>query len=223
MDMNSSELIRMINRTREVNELNVLVKADVQGSLVSVLDSLKALDTDEVAVRVVASGVGSVSENDIQLAHTAGAIVYGFSVALPSNVKQLASRDKVPVRLYSVIYELIDDVRGELSKLLAPKVEESELGRLQVKAVFKTTKSEVICGGEVTKGKLVAPSLARIMRGNDVLAEAEVTNLKRGPQDAKEVFEGEMCGINLRTVSRLELQEGDILETFTRQTVERHL
>jgi translation initiation factor IF-2 len=225
LDMNSSELIRMINRNNQLEELNVILKADVQGSLTSVVNSLKALDTDEVAVRIVGSGVGAISENDLQLARTSNAVVYGFNVSFPANVKRLASRDKIPVRLYQVIYELIDDVRSELSDLLTPRVEEKILGELTVKGVFKTTKSEIICGGEVTKGKLISPSLAKILRGKgrDLIAEAELTNLKRGPQDAREVVEGEMCGLNLHTKNRLEVNVDDIVEVFTREMIARKL
>lgn len=222
-DMSSSELIRMINRNNQVNELNVIIRADVQGSLTSVIDSLKALDTDEVAVHIISSGVGTITENDLHHATTSKAIVYGFNVVAPTNIKRLASRDKVSIRLFSVIYELIDDVKDELTKLLAPEVVETETGRLVVRAVFKTTKTDVICGGEVTKGKLVAPALARVIRDNEQLAEVQVINLKRGPQDAKEVFESEMCGVEIKTTSRLEMQEGDRLEFFTRETVARSL
>ena len=222
-DLSSSELIRIIDRTNKVEELTVIVKADVQGSLTSVIDSLKTLDTDEVMVRVVGSGVGAVNENDIHMAHTSQAIIYGFNVTLPPSVKQLASRDKVAVRLYKVIYELIDDAKQELSQLLRPEVVETELGRLVVKGIFKTTKAEVICGGEVTKGKLALPAQARVMRGKEQLAEVEVTNLKRGPQDVKEVLEGEMCGLSLRTTAKLELQEGDHINFFKRETITRSL
>lgn len=218
-----SELIRIINRSNKVQELNVIVKADVQGSLTSVIDSLKALDTEEVAVRIVSSGAGAISENDVRTAASSGAIIYGFNVIAPTNVKRLAARDKVSIRLYNVIYELIDDVKDGLSQLLTPEIVETDLGRLVVRAVFKTTKTEVICGGEVTKGRLVAPAFAKIMRGDGMLAEVEVVNLKRGPQDAKEVLEGEMCGVELKTQSRLELQEGDRLEFFTREVVTRTL
>jgi translation initiation factor IF-2 len=221
--VNSTELIRMINRSNEVRELNILLKADVQGSLTSVIDSLKALDTDEVAVRVVGSGVGTINENDIHLGHSSNAIVYGFNVSMPSNIKQIASRDKVPTHMYKIIYELIDDVKAELTKLLPPEIVEKDLGRLVVRGVFKTTKTEVICGGEVTKGKLVVPALARVSRGNDVLGEVEITQLKRGPQDAKEVFEGEMCGLSFKTTHRIDLEEGDKIELFTRETVARSL
>jgi translation initiation factor IF-2 len=223
LNIGSNELLRLINRDNKLQEFNIIVKADVQGSLTSVIDSLKALDTDEVSVRVVGSGVGPVSENDLHLAHSSHAIVYGFSVGLPSSGRQQASRDKVNVRLYNVIYELIDDVKQELSKLLSPEIIETELGRLQVKAIFKTTKTEVICGGEVTKGKLTTPALARVRRGDKQLGEVNITGLKRGPADAKEIFEGELCGMSIATTKRLELLEGDTVELFTREAVQRKL
>ncbi|MGZ6004732.1 MAG: translation initiation factor IF-2 [Candidatus Saccharimonadales bacterium] len=222
-DMSSSDLIRIINRSNELNEFTVIVKADVQGSLTSVIDSLKALDNEEVAVRVVGSGVGTISENDIHLAHTSGAVIYGFNVTLPTSIKRLAGRDKVSIRLYNVIYELLDDAKQEMSTLLVPTIQEEETGRLTVKGVFKTTKTEVICGGEVTKGKLTVPSLARVIRDKEVMAEVEVVNLKRGPQDAKEILEGEMCGLSLKTASKVDVQEGDRIELFKRQTVTRSL
>ena len=222
-DMNSMELIRMINRSNDLNELNIIVKADVQGSLTSVIDSLKVLDTEEVAVRVVGSGVGPINENDVHLAATSNAIIYGFHVVMSSGTKQLAARDKTTVRLYKVIYELIDDVKAELESLLPDEIVETEQGRLVVKGIFKTTKTEIICGGEVTKGKLTHPALARVVRDKEVLAEVEVTNLRRGPQETKEVFEGEMCGISISTKSRLDIQEGDRIEVFTREAVARKL
>jgi translation initiation factor IF-2 len=223
MDIGSNELIRIINRDRQMQELNIIIKADVQGSLTSVVDSLRTLGTDEVSIRLVGSGVGPIGENDVYLAHTSNAIVYGFNVNLPTSSRQQAARDKVDIRLYKVIYELIDDVKKELSDLLSPEIVESDLGRLVVKGIFKTTKTEVICGGEVTKGKLTVPALARVSRGDEQLAEVEVTQLKRGPADAKEVVEGEMCGISMTTPKRLELQEGDHIDFFTRAAVQRSL
>jgi len=223
LDIGSSELIRLINRNNEMQELNIIVKADVQGSLTSVIDSLKAMDTDEVSVRIVGSGVGAIGENDLHLAHTSHAIVYGFNVSLSTSSRQQAARDKVRVRLYKVIYELIDDVKAELSNLLSPEIVETELGRLVVKGIFNTTKTAIICGGEVSKGKLVAPSLARVIRAKESLGEVEVTGLKRGPAEAKEVFEGEMCGMSISTTKRIDLQEGDHIELFTREAITRQL
>ncbi|MCX6728036.1 MAG: translation initiation factor IF-2 [Candidatus Saccharibacteria bacterium] len=222
-DIGSGELIRMINRTNEITEFPVIVKADVQGSLISVIDSIKSLDTDEVVVRIVNSGVGAVNESDAHLAHSTGATIYGFNTQMPTSIKRLISRDKVPVRLYSIIYELIDDVREELGTRLAPEIVEKDLGALTVKGVFKTSKTEIICGGEVVSGKLTYPALARIKRGKETIGEATITNLKRGPQDTKEVFEGEMCGMNIATTQKTDIQEGDRIELFTRESVTRHL
>jgi translation initiation factor IF-2 len=218
------ELTRIMNRRTAVTELNVIVKADVQGSLTSLIDSIKTFDNDEVTVRIVGSGVGDITENDVRMAQTSSAIIYGFQVGIAQNVRQLAARDKVPVRLYRVIYELLDDVKTELTALLAPEVVETEQGRLVVKGVFKITKTEVICGGEVTKGKLVVPSLARVLRGKEVIApEVTIVALKQGPQEAKEIQEGEMCGLSFKSESRVEVQEGDHIELFTREIKQRTL
>ena len=214
-----SELLRIISRSNKLTELNIVVKADVQGSITSVIDSLKTLDTDEVAVRVVSSGVGVINESDVHTAASSGAIIYGFHTTLPTHVKQLASRDKVSVRLFTVIYELIDDVKKELETLLAPEVVETELGTLQVKGIFKITKTEVICGGEVTKGSLRTPSLCRVIRGEEVVADnLEVTRLQRGPTEVTEVAEGEMCGLSFKSEKRVEVQENDRIDLYSRET-----
>ncbi len=222
--MTSNELIRLINQKTNQEEFNIIVKADVQGSLTSVIDSLKTLDTEDVAIRVVGSGVGTITENDIRMAATSNAVIYGFHVDMPQNIKQLASRDKVTVRLYKIIYELIDDARESMSSLLAPEEVVTEVGRLIVRGVFKTTKTDAICGGEVTKGKLVIPAFANVFRGDEQLASAlPVVNLKHGPTDTKEVLEGEMCGMSLSTTTRVDLQEGDRIEVYTREIRERTL
>ncbi|MCL4357785.1 translation initiation factor IF-2 [Patescibacteria group bacterium] len=221
--VSSSELLRIINRSNELKEMNIIIKADVQGSLTSVIDSLKALDTDEVSVRIVSSGVGAITDNDLRLSQAAGAKIYGFNVSAPSAIRQQAVRDRIELHLYNVIYELIDDIKRELELLLTPEVVETDTGTLIVRGIFNSTKTKVICGGEVTKGRLVVPAFARIIRDKQQLMEAEVTNLKRGPTDVKEVLEGEMCGISLATPAKLDLQLGDRLEVFTREVKQRHL
>lgn len=222
-NISSSELIRIMNRKSELSELNIIIKADVQGSLTSVIDSLKTLNTEEVAVRIVGSGVGIISEKDLHLASTSGAIIYGFNITTPQSIKHLAQRDKVKIRLYKVIYELIDDVKEELSNLLAPEIVKTDLGRLIVRGVFKITKNEVICGGEVTKGRLVIPSRAQVLRDGEEIADVEVVALQRGPQEAKEILEGEMCGLSFKSTSRVDLKEGDVLELYSQEVVERSL
>lgn len=219
----SNELIRTMNRERSQAELNIIIKADVQGSLASVADSLRSLSNEEVEARIVGTGIGPVSESDVHLASTSGAIIYGFNVTATTAIKRLASRDKVPIKIYKIIYELIDDAKVELTKLLKPKVVENELGRLIVKAIFKLTKDEVICGGEVTKGTLKIPALASVTRGDTKLGEVQVVALKNGPQDVSSVSTGEMCGVSFNTDKRIDLQVGDRLEFFTRETAQRKL
>jgi translation initiation factor IF-2 len=222
-NLNSSELISIINRSNTLQELPVLIKADVQGSLTSVIDSLRTLETDEVAFKIISTGVGSVNGSDIHTAHTANGIIYGFNIELPSEIRRLASRDKVPVKIYKIIYELIDDAKIMLSELLAPEIVENETGLLEIRGVFTSGKAEIIAGGEVLKGKLTVPSLARVIRDKKVLAEVNITNLKRGPQDTKEVFEGEMCGLNIEVRNKLQVEIGDKISFFTRETIQRKL
>ena len=219
----STELLKAISRGNELQELNIVVKADVQGSLTSVIDSLKTLNTEEVAVKIVGSGVGAFTENDLHLAQTSSAILYGFHTELPAALRKIAARDSLKVRLYDVIYELLDDAKSELSELLAPEVIVTELGRLKVKKVFKTTQKEVIVGGDVTKGTIKVPSVVTIMRDKVQVAEAEAVRLQRGPQEAKEIPEGTECGVSLKTTAKLNLQEGDSLEFVTRELKERSL
>jgi len=222
-DMSSSELLRIISRSDQLQELPIIIKGDVQGSLTSVADSLKSVETEEVAVRIVGSGVGVVNENDIHLAHSAGAIIYCFNTTVPTSIRRLASRDQVSIRIYNVIYELIDDVKNELSKLLPDEIIEKPMGQLDVKGVFKTTKTEIIAGGEVQGGTLRVPAFARIFRKKEQIGEAELTGLKRGPNDAKDLAVGELGGVSLRTSNRLLLEIGDRIEFFTRETVTRTL
>lgn len=222
-NVTSSDLLRMMNKQKDVQEVNVIVRADVQGSLTSVLDSLRLLETDELNVRVISSGVGNITENDVRSAHNSDAIIYGFNVQLSPAVKRLAIRDKVSVRMFKVIYELLDDVKKAMEELLSPEVVETDLGQLTIKGVFRTTKDEIICGGEVTKGKVMPNVLARVKRGDEQVAEVEVKQVQRQQQEAKEVFEGEMCGLNLKTQGKLALEEGDKLEFFTRELKKRTL
>jgi translation initiation factor IF-2 len=221
--MSSTDLLNMITRHNEKQQVNVIIKADVQGSLTSVADSLRMLENNELSLRTVGSGVGNISENDVRLAAGSEAIIYGFSVQLPPAVKRLAAQEKVSVRIFKIIYELIDDARAVLTELLSPEVVETETGRLIIRGVFRTTRDEIICGGEVTKGKVEPGVLARAERGGEVLGEVEVKTVQRSKAEAKEVFEGEMCGLQLRTKGKLLLEEGDRLEFFKRELRKRSL
>ena len=200
-NITGADLLRMINRETEQQEASFVVKADVQGSLTSVVDSLKLLETDEVAVKIVASGVGDITEGDIRAASSSNAVIYGFNVNLSSQVKQLASRAHVEVRLYKIIYELLDDAKNTMSSLLPDEVVETPLGELEVQGVFRTTKTNIIAGGKVTEGRLLPHTQARIWRGKgkkaEQLGEVELVSLRREKNEASDIVEGEMCGIEI--------------------------
>lgn len=227
-NITGAELLKMMNRQTKQQEIAFVVKADVQGSLTSVVDSLKLLETSEVAVKIVASGVGNITEGDIRVASSSGAIIYGFGVSLPSPVKQLARRAHVEVRLFKIIYELLDDAREAMTALLPDEVVETPLGELEIKGIFHTTKSSIIAGGKVTSGKLLVGARARIWRGKGKsaqnLGEVELTSLQRERNSATDLVEGEMGGVELSLEgAKLSLELGDRLEVFQRQLKKRSL
>ena len=223
-NVTGADILKMMSQKHDAEDFNVIVKADVQGSLTSVIDSLKLIETNgEVSLHVIGSGVGNISEKDVHLATGKNTVIYGFNVELPASVKRLAAREKAEIRIFSIIYELLDDAKNSMEALLAPEVVETEIGQLEVKGVFRTLRDEVIAGGKVTSGKAVADVLARVKRKGEQIAEVEVTSVQRQQQVAKEVFEGEMCGISLKTTKKLNLEEGDTIEFFTRELVKKSL
>ncbi len=223
-NITGADLLKMMNQQTESQDYNVIIKADVQGSLTSVVNSLRLIDTKgEINLHVIGSGVGNINENDIRMASDKKTVVYGFNVGISTAVKQLAIRDKVEVRVFSVIYKMLDDAKTSMEAMLVPEVVETEIGALTIKGVFRTMNDEVIAGGEVTKGKIIADALARVIRKKEQIAEVKISKVQRQQQDAKEVFEGEMCGISLKTTKKLQLEEGDKIELFTRELVKRVL
>jgi len=223
-NVTGADMLKLMTQKSETPDFNVIVKADVQGSLTSVMDSLRLIETGgQVNIHVISSGVGNITENDIRLASDDKVVIYGFNIDLPPAVKRLATRERTEVRLYRVIYELLDNASESMEALLAPEVVETVNGTLTVKGVFRTMKDQVIAGGEVTSGKVVNNVLVRVKRGDEVLGEAEITSLQREKTEAKEVFEGDLCGFSLKTRRKLPLEVGDKIEFFTRELVTRTL
>lgn len=223
-NVTGADILKMMNQKHDAEEFNVLVKADVQGSLTSVIDSLKLIETNgEVDLHIIGTGVGNISEKDIHLAVGKNTVIYGFNIDLPPAVKRLATRERVEIRLYNVIYELLDDAKRSMEDLLAPEVVEAEIGELEIKGVFRTMREEIIAGGEVKKGKITKGLLARVIRNKEQIAEVEVSSVQRQQQEAKEVFEGEMCGLSLKTQRKITIEIGDRLEFFTRELVKKTL
>lgn len=223
-NVTGADILKMMSQRHDAAEFNVVIKADVQGSLTSVVDSLKLIETNgEVTLHVIGTGVGNISEKDIHLGSGRNTVIYGFNVSLPPAVKRLATRERVEVRIFDVIYELLDDAKDSMESLLAPEIVETEIGELEVQGIFRTLRDEVIAGGKVLSGKVTADVLARVKRGKEQIAEVEVISVQRQQSEAKEVFEGEMCGLSLKTTKKLTLEEGDRLELFTRALVKKTL
>ncbi len=224
-NVTSTDLLRMMNSADNSKVFNVIVKGDVLGSVTSVVDSLKMIDTKgEVTLNIVATGVGDITENDVYMA--AGderAVIYGFNVNVPTNIAKMAARDEVSIRNYKVIYELLDNAKSAMEDLLDAEIVEEELGTMKVMGVFRTTKTEIIAGGEVTDGKVVPGVLARIIHGKETVAEAEVSSVQREKIEAKELIAGEVGGLALKTEKKTTLEVGDKLEFFERKEVKKKL
>lgn len=196
----------------ELKELGIIVKADVQGSVEAVRESLEKLSNDEVRVRVIHGGVGAINESDIMLAGTSGAIVVGFNVRPDSVAKDLAERDGVDVRMYRVIYDCIEEIESAMKGMLAPKFREVQMGTVDVRETYKISGVGTIAGCYVTGGKVTRNCRIRVVRDGIVLAEDAIDSLRRFKDDVKEVAQGYECGIGLEKYS--DIKVGDVFEAF---------
>lgn len=196
----------------ELKELNIIVKADVQGSAEAVKQSLEKLSNDEVRVKVIHSGVGAVSESDVMLAAASNAIIVGFNIRPDAVAKNLAERDGVEMRMYRIIYDCIEDVQAAIKGMLAPKYRDVDLGRAEVRNVISISSVGKVAGCYVTEGKVTRSSKIRVVRDGIVVAEDEIASLRRFKDDVKEVASNYECGIALNKFS--DIKEGDILEAF---------
>jgi translation initiation factor IF-2 len=203
----------------QVKDLNLIVKADVQGSVEAVKQSLERLSMDEVRVRVIHGGVGAITENDIMLATTANAIIIGFNVRPEGGAADLAKRESIDIRLYRVIYEAINDVEKAMKGLLAPQFREVSLGRAQVRMTFKVTGVGTIAGCYVTDGKIVRSASARLIRDHVTVFEGKISSLKHLKDDSREIAAGFECGVGLERFN--DVKEGDEIECYTQEEVTR--
>ena len=196
----------------DLKELNIIVRADVQGSVEAVRQSLEKLSNDEVRVKVIHGGVGAVNESDVMLAQTSGAIIVGFNVRPDAVAKAAAERDGVDMRMYRVIYDCIEEIEAAMKGMLAPKFRENILGTVEVRNTYKISNVGTIAGCYVTDGKVTRACQIRIVRDGIVIAEDKIDSLRRFKDDVKEVAQGYECGIGLEKFS--DIKEGDIFEAF---------
>ena len=205
----------------EFHELNVIVKGDTDGSVEALSDSFIKLSTEKVQVNVVNKAVGQISENDVMLASASDAIIVGFQVRPSADARKAADREGVEINTYSIIYDAIDDIKSAMVGMLDKVKKEIVTGQVEVKQTFKISKVGTIAGGLVTEGKVHAKDKARVIRDGIVIRTAEIGALKRYKDDVKEVVTGMECGLSL--VNYNDIQEGDIIETFTEIEVEQKL
>ncbi len=223
-NVTSSDLLRMMNVADNTKTFNVIVKGDVLGSVTSVVDSLRLIDTKgEITLNIVSTGVGDINENDVYLSAGENTIIYGFNVSVPINISKMAARDNVSIRTFKVIYELLDDAKHEMENLLDAEIIEEEKGELKVLGVFRTEKTSIIAGGEVLTGEVKPGYMVRVMRRKDNLGEAEVSSVQKEKIEVKELVAGETGGLALKTTSKIDLQIGDRLQFFTRESRRRTL
>jgi translation initiation factor IF-2 len=205
----------------EPAELKIILKADAQGSVEAVEDALNKLSTDEVQVRVLRSGVGAVTENDVNLAQASEAIVMGFSVRPDAKAREVAEREGIDLRMYTVIYQAVDDVKKALSGLLTPEEKEAELGRAEVRATFKVPRMGMVAGCYVTSGTLTRGNKARLVRDGAVVYDGRIETLRRFKDDVREVAEGFECGVGLENFQ--DMKEGDVIEAYEVREIARSL
>ena len=196
----------------EMKELSLIVKADVQGSVEAVTQSLEKLSNEEVRVRVIHGGVGGIKESDVMLASASNAIIIGFNVRPDQTAEEIAARDKVDIRTYRVIYDAIEEIETAMKGMLAPKYREVVMGRIEVRQVYKISNVGAVAGAYVLSGKVTRQCEIRVVRDGIVIAEDKMSSLKRFKDDAKEVGEGYECGITLEKFR--DFKEGDIFEAF---------
>lgn len=223
-NVTSSDLLRMMNTADNSKTFNVIIKGDVLGSVTSVVDSLKMIDTkDEITINIVSTGVGDISENDVYMAVGDRTIIYGFNVSVPINIAKMAIRDGVEIRNFKVIYELLDDAKAEMEKMLDVEVIEEEMGEMKIKGVFRTEKTAMIVGGEMLTGVVRPGMLARIWRKEECLGELEVTSVQKEKIDVQELVAGETGGLALKTERKITVELMDRLKFFVREQKKKKL
>ena len=202
----------------EMKNLNIIVKADVQGSVEAVKASLEKLSNDEVRVRVIHGGVGAINESDVMLASTSQAIIVGFNVRPDNNAKESAARNNVDMRMYRVIYDCINEIETAMKGMLAPKFKEVELGQAEVRNVFRITGVGMVAGCYVTNGKMQRGAQMRLLRDNIVIYDGAIASLQRFKDSVKEVAQGYECGITFEKFQ--DIKEGDVIEAYLMEQIE---
>jgi translation initiation factor IF-2 len=208
-------------RSQAVQELPLVLKADVSGSLEAFEDEIAKLPQTDVQVQIISTGVGGITESDVNLAAASDAVVIGFNVRPVGEARQLADREGVEIRTYSIIYRAFEDLRDAMQGMLAPEEVEETVGQVEVRAIFRASRIGTIAGSYVTEGTVTRGAKVRLVRDGAVVYDGEIASLRRGSDDVREVAAGFECGIVLRDFQ--DVKEGDVLEVYATRQVERTL
>ena len=215
------QLLAKAKADKDVKELPVVVKSDVQGSAEAIVQALEKISTDEVRIRVLHSGVGAITESDVTLAEASGAPIIGFNVRANAPARESANQKGVEIRYYSIIYDLVDDVKQAASGLLSPEIRERFIGHAEILQVFKITGVGKVAGCRVTDGVARRSAGVRLLRDNVVIHEGKLKTLKRFKDEVREVQAGQECGMAFEHYD--DMRERDVIEIFETETVERTL
>ena len=203
----------------EMKELNLIIKADVQGSAEALAASLQKIDVEGVNIKIIHTAVGAINESDISLAAASNAIVIGFNVRPDNNAKRAAEEESVDIRLHRIIYKVMEEIEAAMQGMLDPEYEEKIIGQAEVRQTFKVSKVGTIAGSYVTDGKITRDSGVRLIRDGVVIFEGEIDALKRFKDDAKEVNQGYECGITIKNFN--DVKENDVIEAYIMEEVGR--
>ena len=203
------ELYSKMNETGNRVTLNVIVKGDVRGTIDAIVEALRKLSNDQVEIQIIHSGVGAITETDVNLAMASGAIIIGFNTKPVGKAQALAEHEKIDIRTYSIIYELIDEIKKAMEGMLAPKIVETEIGKAEVRKVFSVSKIGTIAGCYMTEGKATRNALVKVMRAGNEIFAGKLASLKRFKDDVKEVLTGYECGVSLENFN--DIKEGDVM------------
>jgi len=205
----------------DFQELNIILKGDVDGSVEALSDSFQKLSTEEIQVNIIHKGVGAITESDVLLASASDAIIIGFNVRPMGNAREVADKEEIDIRTYSIIYDAINDLKDAMEGMLSPEIKEEVTGTAEIRETFKISKIGTIAGCMVTSGKIFRNSSIRLIRDGVVIFTGELASLKRFKDDVKEVSKGYDCGMQIKNYN--DIKEGDIVEAFQEVAVKKTL
>ena len=219
-ELNAQKIYKTI-ADEKIKKLNIILKSDVQGSLEAIQQILSEIKSDEVAINYISAGVGNTTESDVRMAQNSGSVIFAFNVSTTPVANRMAEASKVEIKHYKIIYELVTDIKNRLIEMLPPSIERNDLGKMNVLALFKTGKKDMIVGGRVVSGKISKNCLIEVMRNDNIIGKGKLQNLQQNKVDVDEVTQNNECGITFDGETKI--KEGDTLICYTEEVKKKTL